>query len=352
MNNPLRNLPKEKLQQFILICILTLIAVVAIVFFWIDDLKIQWAKSKDKIAKLAPQIEDAERKEKAEAQNLELRRRLTAFVELQRTSMVTGDLFSWALREISLFAEHHSVKSAGLHPGLRAPYPRESGYETYFVTAELQGEFDDIGRFLCDFENKFPTAQVRAVNMTSGDGKTTGRMATVELAFLIWPDSATSWVAPKPKAMKITLLCLLSAALALAVGAAPKPVPAAASTVYPMVPVLSVYQPKNTRDPFICPGQEAMHTSSVPGTPAPKVSASAFRLQAIFYDARNPSALVNNQELFLNKTATVKTSSGLFHVKPVDIQPARVLLEVEGQRVELMIEDSRSTAPEKPKTKE
>lgn len=199
MKNPLQNLPKEKIQKLALIAIVTLIAVSAIIVFWIGETNALLEKSKGKIAKLTPQIEDAERKEKAEAQNLELRRELTAFVETRRVGMVTGDLFSWALREVSLFAENHSVKIASLRPGLRGAHPRESGYETYSVAAELRGQYDEIGRFLSDFENKFSTAQVRAVNMTAGDGTTAGRMATVEFAFLIWPNSASAWGSPNLK---------------------------------------------------------------------------------------------------------------------------------------------------------
>jgi hypothetical protein len=199
MNHPLRNLPKEKIQKLALIVIVTLMAVSAIIVVWIGETNTLLEKSKDKIAKLTPQIEDAERKEKAEAQNLELRRRLTAFVEAQRVSMGAGDLFSWSLREVSLFAENHPVKIASLRPGLRGSHPRESGYETYAVTAELRGEYDAIGHFLCDFENKFPTAQVRAITITSGDDMAGSRLAVVEFAFLLWPDSATSWITGKSK---------------------------------------------------------------------------------------------------------------------------------------------------------
>jgi hypothetical protein len=151
--------------------------------------------------------------------------------------------------------------------------------------------------------------------------------------------------------VRIAPLYLSLLALGGSVSAALGAAPAAASTVYPPVPVLSVYQPKNAHDPFLRPGQEALRATSGDGFASSKVSVSAFRLEFILHDARNPSAMVNGQEMFLNKITTVQTAVGTFRVNPVEIQADRIVLEVEGQRVDLRLEEPSPTASPKPKSK-
>lgn len=196
----LREIPKEKMQKLVLVVIVTVIGVSAMMVFWIGEEQTSLANSKAKIAKLEPQIEDAERKERAELQNEPLRRQIVAFVETQRQSMVTGDLFSWAVREVSLFAERYSVQMASVRPGMRMPHPINGSYEVYTVQVEVRGEYDALGKFLCDLENNFPTAQVRSLDLAVADATIPVRNAMLELAFLIWPKEATAWISPKPEA--------------------------------------------------------------------------------------------------------------------------------------------------------
>ena len=199
MKNPLQNMPKQKLQHLMVIGILTLIVVCGIFLFWISGRYDTWTSSREKIQKLIPQIDAAERSDLAETQNEAMRRQLTVLIETQRVTMVTGDVFSWGLREFTLFAEKYPIQLIGLRPGLRLPHPRETGFETYSVAMDLKGEYDDIGRFVADMENHFPTAYVRGLNFTAGDGTVGGRQATMEVAFLIWPESGNIWINPKTK---------------------------------------------------------------------------------------------------------------------------------------------------------
>lgn len=199
MKNPLRNLPKEKIQHLLLVGILSLIAVCAIFMFWISDRYGIWKSSREKVNQLIPQIEAAERAGQAETQNEALRRQLISLVEIQKTKMVTGDLFSWGLREMTLFAEKYPVQMTSLRPGQRTPHPRESGYETYGISVDLKGGYDEIGQFIAAFENRFPTAQIRSMSFLAGDSAAAERMATLEIGFLIWPESGNVWITPKSK---------------------------------------------------------------------------------------------------------------------------------------------------------
>jgi len=195
----LRQLPKEKLQKLVLVAIFTLSGVSAMAVFWIGEQRDSLSASREKIAKLEPQILDAERKEIVETRNEPLRQRLVTFVQTQQQAMVTGDLFSWAVREVTLFAERYPVQMVNVRPGQKLAHPTSGSYEVYTVHVEVRGEYDALGHFVCELENRFPTAQIRTLDLTLGDGTSLARGAMLELGFLIWPESATAWINPKAK---------------------------------------------------------------------------------------------------------------------------------------------------------
>lgn len=194
----LRQMPKEKMQKLVLVGIFTLIGVAAMVMFWVNEERSSLIASKEKIGKLEPQIFDRERKERAEVLNEPLRLRLVAFVQTQQQVMVTGDLFSWAVREVTLFAERYPVQMLNVRPGQRQAHLTVGGYEIYSVHMEVRGKYDELGRFICGLENHFSSAQIRMVDLTPGDVTGPVRGAMIELGFLIWPETATAWIAPKP----------------------------------------------------------------------------------------------------------------------------------------------------------
>jgi len=193
----LRNLPKEKLQMLVLVGILTMIIVSGMMVLWINGIREKYAKSVAKIEKLQPQIEEAQRKERAELQNEPLRLEFAAFVRAQRQAMVKGDLFGWVVREISLFSDQQGIQMVSIRPGMRIPHPLLSNYEIYTAQVEVRGQYDELGRFVAAFENRFPTAEIRSLEISAGDSTTTVRPMTMEIGFLIWPETATAWIEPK-----------------------------------------------------------------------------------------------------------------------------------------------------------
>jgi hypothetical protein len=96
----------------------------------------------------------------------------------------------------------------------------------------------------------------------------------------------------------------------------------------------SVYKPHKARDPFLKPGTAAIGSDGLKTAMAGQL---VFRLQAILWSPKNPSAVVNDQLLDLNKSVILSTASGDVEVKAVEIGRERVVLEVVGQRVELRL---------------
>ena len=98
--------------------------------------------------------------------------------------------------------------------------------------------------------------------------------------------------------------------------------------------IRSVYKPDKARDPFLKPGTTAIGSNGLKMVTAGQL---VFRLQAILWSPTNPSVVVNDQLLDLNKSVVFSTASGDVEVKAVEIGRERVVLEVAGQRVELRL---------------
>jgi type II secretory pathway component PulC len=93
----------------------------------------------------------------------------------------------------------------------------------------------------------------------------------------------------------------------------------------------SRYDPVQQRDPFGRTREVPAETNAAPAVPL------AFRLDGILYQTTNPSAIVNDKLLTLNKTVALNAGNGEVQVKAVEITRDRVVLEAGGQRVELRI---------------
>ena len=76
--------------------------------------------------------------------------------------MITGDAFAWVVREISLLAEQHPVRIGGLNrwQGRVGRKIQESDLHTRI---DFSGTYDEIGEFVRDLENKFPTAEIQSL---------------------------------------------------------------------------------------------------------------------------------------------------------------------------------------------
>lgn len=200
--NFLRTIPKEKLQKVILVLILTLISVTAVGNFYTARQFSVWSANRRRIADLNRQIEEAERNKKQAVQSQQMREQVASFVEAQQKTMVSGDPFTWAVREISLLAEQRPVRVLAMRPGNKAPQDLKSGYEVFTTQIDLEASYDQLGVFLQDFENKFPTAEIRSLEISGTDGNGSQRRALLTLAFLVRPDLGSDKPAAKSKEVK------------------------------------------------------------------------------------------------------------------------------------------------------
>jgi Tfp pilus assembly protein PilO len=161
----LKRMPKEKLQQVVFVCIVTLAAVVAVMEYYVLKNWTALSETEASITKLTDQIRQGERQVRGAQQDVTHRAEVKSFVEAQQAGMVSGDPFAWVVREISLLAQQHPVRITALHPGINADQTGESKGHAYTAGIELSGTYDQIGAFVRDLENKFSTAQIRSFSM-------------------------------------------------------------------------------------------------------------------------------------------------------------------------------------------
>ncbi len=82
----------------------------------------------------------------------------------------------------------------GLRPGTKGEPANRPKYPTYLTRLEITGNYDQLGAFIRDLENRFPTAEIRSLAVT---GQAEGRHnAVLDLRLLIQPEKP----AKKPEA--------------------------------------------------------------------------------------------------------------------------------------------------------
>jgi hypothetical protein len=162
-------LPKEKQQKIILIGILT---VMAVAVFW----QLYISKKFQSISKDGKEIrqmraEVAERTEKLKQFRI-AQRKTSAIIESVRTQadlLVSGDPFAWLGREMGLMAEQNRVRLLGIAPmgplslGIRAG----GAPEMHGIRLLIACSYDRAGEFIANLENKYPTLEVRAIEITT-----------------------------------------------------------------------------------------------------------------------------------------------------------------------------------------
>ena len=199
----LKSMPKLKLQKIVFVIIVTLIVLGAMGNFWIAKEWSEWSSHRDDIANLGTQIDQVQTTTQQEASNTDLRDQIKTFVDAQQQRMVSGDPFSWVVREVSLLAEKHPVRVTGMRPGDITPNTQKSRYAMFTTRLEVEGTYDHVGLFIKDFENSFSTSQIRSLEMSSPDPTRSVCRVSLECVLLVLPADSTKQLA-KPTEEKKT----------------------------------------------------------------------------------------------------------------------------------------------------
>jgi hypothetical protein len=163
----LKKLSKEKRQQLVLVAMLTLMALSGLGFGLIRS---QYASVKqlaqNKVASdkrlqdMQTSIRNAGR---LEAELTQARADLTE----AETDLASGDKYSWIINLLRQFKSGYRIDLPQFSPiGPETEVTMLPGfpYKQVSLTAAGTGRFHEIGRFLADFENRYP--HIRLLNLT------------------------------------------------------------------------------------------------------------------------------------------------------------------------------------------
>ena len=191
-----RKLPKEKLNQLILVGLATLITVVGLYFGLISYQHENLDKLKRKQAAAAKKLEQMQATAKRAAQiqlELEDARKTLAAAE---KDIACGDLYAWVVDALRQFKSRYKVEIPQLSQlsnptdvNLLPNFP----YKQATLTVAGSGHFHDLGQFIADFENQFP--HFRLLNLSLEANNTS---QTVERETLSFKMDIVTLVKPNP----------------------------------------------------------------------------------------------------------------------------------------------------------
>ena len=195
----MKNLPKEKRDRLILICLGTCAIMAGIYLGLISSqkkiLEIMAKRRQDQETKLnngqglasnVPQIQ-----KKLEA--------VAARLKAIEATMPSGDMYSWVILTVNTFKENYKVEIPQFSREVSAPVGMYADYPYHAAIFTLRGtaHFHDFGRFVADFENTFPYMRVQnieldpssatAANLQSDEEKLAFKMEIVTLVNPVAP---------------------------------------------------------------------------------------------------------------------------------------------------------------------
>jgi Tfp pilus assembly protein PilO len=194
----MKNLPKEKRDQLILVSIGTVVAVVALWYLVIQTQNKAIARMKTESVEKQSKVENAQRLLSSTA---ELQKKLDSSAQELKAiedTMASGDMYSWIILTINKFRANRKVEI----PQFSREVPTEVGvlpkfpYRAALFNVRGTAYFHDFGKFVADFENAFPYIRVQNLELEPvangpGTGPDAEKLAfKMEIVTLVNPTSA------------------------------------------------------------------------------------------------------------------------------------------------------------------
>jgi hypothetical protein len=193
----MKNLSKEKQQHLILTVLLTAMALAGIFLYLLKPqwnkwgtLKTQREAAQRRLAQVKQTIELADQ---IEAQLIESKKRLDKI----EGGMATGDLYFWAintLRQYKLAYKVEIPQFSQIDGPKPMPMLAQFPYQQATLTIGGSAQFYDLGRFLADFENRFPYMRIMNLTLEPASGLVSGekeRLAfKMEVGMLVKPGAS------------------------------------------------------------------------------------------------------------------------------------------------------------------
>lgn len=196
----MRGLTKEQRDRILLVGIGT---VVVVVLIWQGLVVPQQKRLAGVVKRIAEQQTKNQSAQRLIAAARQLGQQLQAATEKlteAESQMACGDMYSWVIQTVSKFREPYQVdipqfsREVPCEVGLFAQFP----YQAVLFNLRGTAYYHDLGRFLADFENRFPYLRVQNLELEpagttaanpSGKGDPEKLAFRMEIVALIKPDS-------------------------------------------------------------------------------------------------------------------------------------------------------------------
>jgi len=180
----MNRLSKEKRSQLILVAVVVL-AIIAGLWFGIirsqkEELRSLASKKEDDLKKLAQTDETIKNSDKAKNELVLVSNQLA----VAERDMPFGDLYLSLVNTIRKFNQSHDVQISQFNPtGGDTPENLLPRFPYRQVTVSISGmaHYHDLGKFIADFENQFPTSRI--VNLDLSPSSVTSPEDKEKLSF-------------------------------------------------------------------------------------------------------------------------------------------------------------------------
>jgi Tfp pilus assembly protein PilO len=199
----MNRLSKEKKSQLVLVAILVISALVGLWFSLIraqqEKLQTLAARKETSINKLS-QIRDSIKNSKLIEAQLNV---ISNKLALEQEDMASGDLYASMVNSLRKFKLRYKIEipqfsSAGqpVEMNLLPKFP----YKQVSVTIAGTGLYHELGKFMADFENQFPTSRIVGLELApasvqSSDAKE-NLSFKMDIVFLVVPNGAPAVKTP------------------------------------------------------------------------------------------------------------------------------------------------------------
>ena len=163
----IKNLPKEKRDQLLLICIITLTLSLGAYFGLVkmqkrslERIAKQSAEQQEKVGNAARLVATLKETEEELEDNLQ---KLKAIEQ----HMASGDMYSWIIQTINRFRADRKVdipqfsREVTTEIGVFPKFP----YKAALFHIRGTAYFHELGRFIADFENTFPHIRIQNIDL-------------------------------------------------------------------------------------------------------------------------------------------------------------------------------------------
>ena len=191
----MKNLPKEKRDRLIMAGVGTLVAVLAIYYLLVRSQQSTATELAKKIGEQKAKVSNAERLVAATEdlkKHLNLEAKKVTGIE---DTMASGDMYAWVIQTVGRFGAERNVdipqfsREVATEVGVFPKFP----YKAVMFNLRGTAYYHDLGKFLADFENKFPYARIQNLEMEPAGGS-----------------AATSTPDPEKLAFRLELVTLIN----------------------------------------------------------------------------------------------------------------------------------------------